>query len=61
LHNPRVIDASAFHARIVYDAVCRGTRCGEALCDAVHPARLRWPIVGRLIEKAIDRLAAQTA
>jgi hypothetical protein len=61
LHNPRVIDASAFHARLVYDAVCRGARCGEALCDAVHPARLLAPIVGRMIEKAIDRLAAQTA
>ena len=61
LHNPRVLNASAFHARIVYDAVCRGARCGEALCDAVHPARLHLPLVGRLIEKAIDRLAAQTA
>jgi carotenoid 1,2-hydratase len=61
LHNPRVIDSSAFHARLVYDAVCRGARCGQALCDAVHPARLRHPIVGRMIERTIDRLAVQTA
>ena len=61
LHNPRLIDSSAFHARLVYDAVCRGRRCGEALCDAVHPARLRHPIIGRTIEKSIDRLAARTA
>ena len=61
LHNPRVIDASAFHARLVYDAVCPGGRCGEALCDAVHPPRLRMPLLGRMIEKAMDRLAAETA
>ena len=58
LHNPRVIDASALHARLVYDAVCPGGRCGEALCSIVEPQRLRLPVVGRLIEMSIDRLGA---
>ena len=59
LHNPRAIDASALHARVVYDAVCRGGRCGEALCTVVEPQRLRVPLLGRLIEMSIDNLAAR--
>jgi hypothetical protein len=60
LHNPRVIGSSAVHARLVYDAVCHGGRCGEAMCAIVEPRRLRLPVLGRLIEMSLDKLGAGT-
>jgi carotenoid 1,2-hydratase len=54
LTHPRVIDASPFYMRLMYDAVCRG-RAGSAFCEVAYPQRLRWPILGRMIEMSIDR------
>ncbi len=48
LENPRVIDATAFHLRLVYDATISGAPA-KALCEIVYPYRLHWPILGRMI------------
>ena len=54
LRNPRVVDAAPFYLRLIYDAVSRGER-GRAFCEVAHPHRLRWPVLGRMIEMSIDR------
>ncbi len=50
---PRIIDSSPFHARAIYEANSHGIRI-ECLCTIVHPRRVRWPILGRLLEQAIE-------
>lgn len=55
LHSPRVVEASGFFVRLTYDAVYEGER-GRALCEVVYPGRLRWPVLGRVIERAIQRV-----
>jgi carotenoid 1,2-hydratase len=52
LVNPRVIDSSPFYLRLVYDASLRGTG-GQAFCEIAYPHRLRWPVLGRMIEMSI--------
>jgi carotenoid 1,2-hydratase len=52
LVNPKVIDSSPYHLRLVYDASVRGAN-GKAFCEVTYPHRLRWPILGRMIEKTI--------
>ncbi|MCS7034119.1 MAG: hypothetical protein NZ561_09000 [Phycisphaerae bacterium] len=54
LHNPRLIDSSPFYLRLIYDATCRG-RAGSAFCEVAYPNRLRWPVLGRMIEMSIRR------
>jgi len=54
LQNPRVIDARAFRLRLTYDALIDG-RPATALCEVVHPRRLRWPVLGRILEMSISR------
>ena len=54
LANPRVIDASPFYLRLVYDASVRGVTA-QAFCEIAYPHRLRWPILGRMIEMSIRR------
>ncbi|MGH7178959.1 MAG: hypothetical protein ACREJC_16400, partial [Tepidisphaeraceae bacterium] len=56
LSNPRVIDSSPFYMRLAYDADHRRRR-GNALCEIAYPHRLRWPILGRMIEMSIDKRA----
>ena len=56
LTNPRVIDASPFYLRLQYDADVNGRR-GTAFCEAAYPHRLRWPVLGRMIEMSIDKRA----
>jgi hypothetical protein len=44
LTRPRVIDSSSHALRLLYDAEYRGKRiAAPALCEALHPGRLRWP------------------
>lgn len=57
LANPQVMDSSPFDLRILYDATLRGTKVARALCGVVYPQRLRMPILGRVIERRIDRRA----
>jgi carotenoid 1,2-hydratase len=52
LVNPRLIDASPFYLRLVYDASIRGAK-GQAFCEIAYPHRLRWPVLGRMIEMSI--------
>ncbi len=53
LINPKVIDASPFYLRLSYDASLRGTSA-TAFCEIAYPHRLRWPILGRMIEMSIN-------
>jgi carotenoid 1,2-hydratase len=54
LRNPRLIDSAPFYMRLKYDALLRGRRAA-ALCEIACPHRLRWPVLGRMIEMSIDR------
>ncbi|MDB5325767.1 MAG: hypothetical protein JWM57_1336 [Phycisphaerales bacterium] len=56
LSNPRVIDPSPFYLRLQYDADVNGQRT-TAFCEAAYPHRLRWPVLGRMIEMSIDTRA----
>jgi carotenoid 1,2-hydratase len=56
LRNPRVVDASPFYLRIAYDAAVRG-QTGTAFCEVAYPHRLRWPVLGRMIEMSISQAA----
>lgn len=60
LNHPRVIDPTPFYLRLIYQAHCRG-RVGTALCEVAYPHRLRWPILGRMIEMSFDRSPVSTA
>lgn len=57
LTGPRVIDAAPFYLRIIYQATDGRHRMGRALCEVAYPHRLRWPVLGRMIELSIDRRA----
>ena len=60
LRHPRVVDASPFYLRIAYDAAVRG-KTGTAFCEVAYPHRLRWPVLGRMIEMSISKPADQHA
>ena len=53
LVNPRVIDATPFSIRLIYDASVRGAS-GQACCEVAYPNRLVWPLIGKRIEKSIQ-------
>jgi len=57
LSRGRVIDSQPFYLRLIYDAVLDGdtSRPATALCEVAYPHRLRWPILGRMIEMSIER------
>jgi len=54
LDRPRVLDASPVFVRVQYDATAGPDR-GAAVCEIVYPQRLRWPVLGRMIDRSIDR------
>jgi carotenoid 1,2-hydratase len=54
LRTPRIIDSTPFYLRLAYIADCDG-RIGSALCEVAYPHRLRWPILGRMIEMSFDK------
>jgi carotenoid 1,2-hydratase len=54
LDNPRVLDSAPFYLRVMYDAVARGRRT-TAFTEVAYPHRLRYPILGRMIEMSIDK------
>ncbi len=54
LTNPRVIDPSPFYLRLQFDALSRG-ESSRAFCEIAYPHRLRWPILGRMIEMSFDK------
>jgi carotenoid 1,2-hydratase len=56
LVNPRLVDSSPFHMRLIYHAASHGGReAATALCEVAYPHRLRWPVVGRMIERSIQQ------
>ncbi|HRK30201.1 MAG TPA: hypothetical protein PLD59_03905 [Tepidisphaeraceae bacterium] len=55
LHSPRLIDSAPFYMRLMYQAECQGRR-GSAFCEVAYPSRLRWPILGRMIEMSISKV-----
>ena len=56
LRDPHVVDASPFYLRVAYAAAVRGVP-GRAFCEVAYPHRLRWPVLGRMIEMSISRPA----
>ncbi len=60
LRNPRVVDGSPFYLRVAYETSHPGGGGGgggggTAFCEVAYPHRLRWPVLGRMIEMSIDR------
>ena len=58
LREPAVVDASPFYLRLSYAASVRGV-AGRAFCEVAYPHRLRWPVLGRMIEMSIARPATE--
>lgn len=56
LSSPRVVDPSPFYLRLQFEAESRGERA-TAFCELAYPHRLRWPILGRMIEMSFDKRA----
>ena len=56
LFNPAVVDAAPFYLRVAY----QGESGASAFCEVAHPHRLRWPILGRMIEMSIDKRAVSS-
>ncbi len=56
LRDPQVVDASPFYLRVAYAATVRGVPA-RAFCEVAYPHRLRWPVLGRMIEMSIARPA----
>lgn len=54
IDSPRVVDASPFYLRVLYNGRC-DFGGGKVLCEVAHPHRLRWPVLGRMIEMSIHR------
>jgi hypothetical protein len=54
LGDGRVVDATPFSLRLVYDAAW-SCRPGTAFCEVLYAHRLRWPLVGRMFEMSIGQ------
>ena len=59
LRDPTVIDASPFYLRLSYAATVRGLP-GRAFCEVAYPHRLRWPVLGRMIEMSIKKESSES-
>ncbi len=58
LRSPQVIDSTPFYLRLQYAATMHDTgELGIAFCEVAWPNRLRWPILGRMIEMSIHQAA----
>ncbi len=53
LSNPRVLDPAPFYMRIAFDAESDGER-SMAFAELAYPHRLRWPLLGRMIQMSFD-------
>lgn len=51
---PRLVDSSPFYMRMIYTAQAGGEQ-GTAFCEVAYPHRLRWPVLGRMIEMSIQK------
>jgi hypothetical protein len=52
LTGAEVVDSSPFYLRVRYKAKV-GDKVGTALCEVAYPHRLRWPVLGRMVEMSI--------
>ena len=59
LTSPTIVDASPFYLRLTYRATLDGRPARDAFCEVGHPGRLRWPILGRMIEMSVDKRQAR--
>jgi hypothetical protein len=57
LSNPRVLDANAVSAIVLYDATAGGEK-GTALCEVIYPVRLRSLGYGMWLQRWVDRANA---
>ena len=56
LRDPQLVDSSQFRMRIRYHAAAHGgSEATSAFCKVAYPHRLRWPVVGRMVERSIHR------
>ena len=51
LSDPRLVEDAPFYLRATYET----DRGGRAFCEIAHPHRLRWPVLGRMVEMSIDK------
>lgn len=54
LSAPQIIDSAPFYLRLMMTGEFNG-RPGTAFCEIAYPHRLRWPVLGRMIEMSIDK------
>ena len=57
LFEPKILDASPFYIRLVYSTRLAGKPSIPAFCEIATPHRLRWPVLGRMIEMSIHQEA----
>lgn len=55
LGEPVVVDNTPFYLRLKYKARLPDGTAGVALTEVAVPRRLRWPVLGRMIEMSINR------
>ena len=51
LGDPVIVDDAPFYLRATY----RTDTGGQAFCEIAHPHRLRWPVLGRMVEMSLDK------
>lgn len=54
LCDPRVIGTTGARIRLIYQAISNG-ESATAMCEAITPNRLTWPLLGRWMQTPIDR------
>lgn len=52
LRNPTLVEDAPFYLRATYEV--EGS-AGRGFCEIAYPHRLRWPVLGRMIEMSIDK------
>lgn len=54
LSDPELVDSAPFYMRLTYRAQTPMGQ-GRAFCEVAYPHRLRWPVLGRMVEMSIDK------
>jgi hypothetical protein len=54
LESPCVVHSTCCYLRLTYEARF-GQRTGQAFCEVGYPRRLTWPVVGRIIERSLQK------
>ncbi|MEL7237509.1 MAG: hypothetical protein AAGK78_01500 [Planctomycetota bacterium] len=56
LSDPKIVDSAPFYMRLTYHAQTPAGQ-GRAFCEIAYPHRLRWPVLGRMVEMSIEKSA----